>query len=209
MSTELLGDEKLISYIAAPNLSSRRRIIFALIPPFVSATFVVLVVLNDRQNLLAGAATAFLLIALFVDTLRRCRTSYFISTKRLIRFVGGKKIEEVDLAESTQPVQLDFASNGYVIVRWTARFFSLGPVVEVRRLKPKPWTFAAFVTSRDLSRMRVGYPGHSLPISKIFDDVTRVWEAAGNVLDGGDKGPDLLRISKAGRQESPSDTASP
>jgi hypothetical protein len=177
VSSELQSGETLLAYVPAPDLTARRRIIRAPFPLYTGLVILVVAAFSDRMDLFAGAAGLVLAIALFIYSLRLCRTSYVISARRVIRFVGGLKIEDVKLAESGKPVLLDYAASGFSIGRWIARFLSLGPIVEVRRLKPEPWTIAAFVTSRDLSRMRIGYPGHSLPIAKMFDDVTRAWEA--------------------------------
>lgn len=176
-SNELQNSETLVSYIPEPDLTARRRIILAIIPPFVVLVIAFVWAFNDRSSV-AGAAAVYLVVALFVSALRLCRTSYVISARRVIRFVDGKKVEDLMLAESAKPALLDFAASNFLIWRWMARFLSLGPVVEARRLKPEPWTIATFFTSRDPSRMRIGYPGHSLAIAKIFEDVTLAWASA-------------------------------
>jgi hypothetical protein len=178
VSGELVRGEKLVSYIPEPDLTARRRIILALLPSSAFLVFVVLWAFMDGQQVLPAAAGVYLLVASFVLALRLCRTSYVISTRRIFRFVGRRKIEQAELSDVTQPVLLDFASSGLFLWRWMARFMSLGPVVEVRHLKPEPWTIAAFFTSRDLSRMRIGYPGHSLSIAQILDDLTLAWASA-------------------------------
>jgi hypothetical protein len=144
-------------------------------PVFVSFLVLVPFAFDNRTlQSLSGACG----VAAFIFAIQLCGTSYVISERRLIRFVGEKKIEEAELTEIARPVLLDFAAHGSVIWRWMARFMSLGPVVEVRRLKPEPWTIAAFFTSRDLSRLRIGYPGHSLSIAQILDDLTLAWASA-------------------------------
>lgn len=200
VSAELQKSEKLISFITEPDLPARRRILVAIFPLIVSVVIVGLVVFNDGQQLLAGAAVVYLAIAFLIWARRLCRTSYVISTRRVVRFVGGKKVEDVTLAEIGKPVLLDYAASDFFLARWIARFLSLGPGVEIRRLKPEPWTVTAFFTSRDLSRMRIGYPGHSLFIAKIFDDVTLAWEAAQDGPVGGDESPDRQRSAKAAQQ---------
>jgi hypothetical protein len=178
VSTELQNSETLISYIPKPDLTARRRIILAIFPLFAVLVIVLVWAFNDRTSVIAGAAAVYLVVILFVSALRLCRTSYVISARRVVRFVGGKKVEDLVFAESAKPVLLDHAASDFLIWRWMARFLSLGPVVEARRLKPEPWTVVTFFTSRDPSRMRIGYPGHSLAIAKIFDDVTRAWASA-------------------------------
>ena len=178
VSTELQNSETLVSFIPEPDVTARRRIILAIIPPFVVLVIVFVWAFSDRTSVIAGAGAVYLVVTLFVSALRLCRTSYVISARRVIRFVGGKKVEDLVFAESAKPVLLDHAASDFLIWRWMARFLSLGPVVEARRLKPEPWTVVTFFTSRDPSRMRIGYPGHSLAIAKIFDDVTRTWASA-------------------------------
>jgi hypothetical protein len=177
VSTELQSSETLISYIPEPDLTARRRIILAIFPPFVALVITLVWAFNDRSSV-AGAAAVYLTVVLFVSALKFCRTSYVISARRVVRFVGGKKVEDLVFAESTKPVLLNFAGSDFFIWRWMGRFFSLGSVVEARRLKPAPWTIVTFFTSRDPSRMRIGYPGHSLAIAQIFEDVTSAWQAA-------------------------------
>jgi hypothetical protein len=178
---ELAPGETLVSYIPEPDLTARRRIILALLPSFAFLVIVAPWAFTDGQQFLLAAAGVYLLVAWSIYALRLCRTSYVVSTRRVIRFVGGKKVEQATLAEIAQPVLLDFAASGSFVWRWMARFMSLGPVVEARRLKPEPWTIAAFLTSRDLSRLRIGYPGHSLPIAQIFDDLTLAWASAHDI----------------------------
>jgi hypothetical protein len=183
VSSALDRDETLVSYTPAPDLTARRRIILALCPSFVCLASTALWAFGDGQEALAAAATVYLLVALFVFAIRLCRTSYILSTRRLMRFVGGRKVEDVKLAESSQPLLHDFAASGSIMARWAARFFSLGPTVNVRRRKPDPWTLADFITGRDRSGMRIGYPGHSLPTARILDDATRAWRAAQSAPD--------------------------
>ncbi|MCX7286440.1 MAG: hypothetical protein NTW20_02460 [Rhodobacterales bacterium] len=168
----------MISYIPEPDLTARRRIILATFPLFVVLVIVLVWFFNERTSGIAIAAAVYCIVSLFVFALRLCRTSYVISARRVVRFVGGKKVEDLVFAESTRPVLLDFAASDFLIWRWMGRFFSLGSVVEARRLKPAPWTVVTFFTSRDPSRMRIGYPGHSLPIQRLLKDVTLAWEAA-------------------------------
>lgn len=134
----------------------------------------------DRTSFAASAAGVYCIVALFVFALRLCRTSYVISTTRVVRFVKEKKVGEVEHAESKEPVLLDFAARDFFIVRWMAHFVSIVPVVEIRRLKPGPWTLKAFIFGGDVWGMRIGYPGHRLPIARIFDDLTLAWDAAQN-----------------------------
>lgn len=183
VTRELEAGETLISHIPKPDLTARRRIILVSFRLLVALAISVVAAFSGAKSLLVVAGGLYLGIGLFIWTLRLCRTSYAITSGRVVRFVGGKTIEDVTLAESAKPVLLDFAANDFFFARWIARFLSLGPVVELRRLKPEPWTVKAFFTNRDLSRMRIGYPGHSLPTAKIFDDVTVAWEAAQNKLE--------------------------
>ncbi len=178
VSGELQSGETLISYIPEPDLTARRRIILAIFPLFLVLVIVLVWFFNERTSAIAGAAAVYCAGALFVFALRLCRTSYAITAGRVLRFVRGQKIEEVKLAESSKPVLLDFAARNFFIWRWMGRFFSLGSVVEAHRLKPEPWTVATFFMSRDPSRMRIGYPGHRLPIPRILKDVTLAWASA-------------------------------
>jgi hypothetical protein len=167
--------EKLVSYIPRSDLTACKRIILAMAPVFLSFLVLVPFVLDNPTLQALSGATG---VAAFIFAIRLCGTSYVISERRLIRFVGEKKIEDIVFAESAKPVLLDFSASDFFIWRWMARFLSLGPVVEARRIKPAPWTVVTFFTSRDPSRMRIGYPGHSLAIAKIFEDVTSAWASA-------------------------------
>jgi hypothetical protein len=177
VSDTLEGEEKLISYLPEPDLRTRRRIIFALFPTFVCVALIGHYAFTDRRDVLLGFATVYLMVALFIFAIRRCRTSYIISTRRLIHLVSGQNVGAVVLAEAGQPFLLDYAERGFT-ARWVARFLLLGPTVNVMRIKPKPWTISHFFNNRDRLGIQIGYPGHSLAIAKIFEDVTLAWASA-------------------------------
>jgi hypothetical protein len=183
VSVTLEGEEKLISYLPEPDVRTRRRIILALFPTFVCVALISLYAFTDGRDVLLGLATVYLMVALFMFAIRLCRTSYIISTRRLVHLVGGQKVGEVALAEAARPFLLDYAEGGFA-ARWVARFLLLGPTVNVIRLKPKPWTLAHFFNNRDRSGIRIGYPGHSLSIAKIFDDLTLAWASAQDTPKG-------------------------
>jgi hypothetical protein len=177
VSDILEGAEKLILYLPEPDLTTRRRVILALFPTFLCVVLIGLFAFTEQQDALTGFATVYIAVALFVFAIRLCRTSYIISTRRLVHLVGGQKVGEVALAEAARPLLLDYAERGFA-ARWVARFLLLGPTVNVIRLKPKPWTLAHFFNNRDRSGIRIGYPGHSLPSIMIIDELTLAWAAA-------------------------------
>ena len=178
VSKELQPGETLISYIPEPDLTARRRIILALSPLFIFFLILVLWGFNDRKHYYSGAVMFYAMAALVIYSLRLCRTSYAISARRVVRFVTGQKAGDVEYAESEKPLLIDFSAGGNISAKWAARFLSLGPLVEIRRLKSAPWALKALIFGGDRSGMRIGYPGHSVPIAKIFDEVTRAWDAA-------------------------------
>lgn len=177
-ASELQESETLISHIPAPVLIARRRIVLTSFRLLVVLAIIVVSAFGGEKDLYVVAGGIYLGIGLFIWTLRLCRTSYAITSGRLVRFVSGQKIEVVKFAESAKPGLLDFAASGFFFAGWIARFLSLGSVVELRRLKPEPWTVKAFFIYRDLSGVRIGYPGHSLPSAKILDDLTLAWASA-------------------------------
>jgi hypothetical protein len=178
VSSELHESEKLVSYIPAPDLTARRRILLTSMRLLVVLAISFVAAFSEARSFFVVAGGLYLGVGLFIWTLNVCRTSYAITSWRVVRFVGEQKIEEAKLSEIAQPALLDYAAHDFFFMRWITRFLSLGPVVEIRRLKPEPWTVKAFLISRNLSLIRIGYCGHNLPSARILDDVTRAWEAA-------------------------------
>ncbi len=176
--------EKVISYVSEPDLAARKRILIAVLPPIMVLISALLYFLIERESAVASAAGVYCVVAFAVFALRLLRTSYLISDKRIVRFVKEKVIEDVELDESSRPTLLNYSESTSLIYRWMARFLSVGPTVEIRRHKPKPWSLAAFFIGGDPSRLCIGYPGHSLPIAKTFDLVVLAWEAAQDMPKG-------------------------
>ena len=95
-----------------------------------------------------------------------------------MRFVAGRKIDELEFAGCAKPFALDLSKSASLIARGSARFMSLRPMVRLNRTQVDPLTLGAFLTSRDRTGMQIGYPAHDIPTPKILKDTTRAWEAA-------------------------------
>ncbi len=178
VSSELEAGETLISYIPAPDLTARRRVILAVSPLFIFFLIAASWAFADREHSYSGPVMIYAMVALVIYSLRLCRTSYAISARRVVRFVRGRKVGDVEFSASVEPYLIDYSASGNLIAKWAARFLSLGPMVEICRLKAAPLTLKAFIFGGDTMGLRIGYPGHSLPIAKILDDVTHAWKSA-------------------------------
>lgn len=182
LSHDLQDGEEVIAFVPEPDRDTRLRILRALLPLFLVLVFGVAIAFNDDKrsafDALGMLVTIAALIWLFIHGLRLCRTSYTLTSKRLLRFVAGHKIEELEFASCAEPFILDLGKSDSLIARWSARFMSLRPMVRINRREAAPPTLWEFLSGRDMTGMQIGYPGHDIPTSKILNDATRAWEAA-------------------------------
>ncbi|MCU9848596.1 hypothetical protein OEZ60_11295 [Defluviimonas sp. WL0024] len=178
---ELHDGDEMISFVPEPDQGTRLRILRAFVPLALVLIFGLALSFDDRRSpadALGMLGVVGSVVYIFVHVIRLCRTSYAITSKRLMRFVAGRKIEDLELAACAKPFVLDLSKSDSLIARGSARFMSLQPIVRFDRTQVASLTLGAFLTSRDRTGMQIGYPAHDIPTPQILGDATRAWEAA-------------------------------
>jgi hypothetical protein len=181
LSRVLESAESLILFVPEPSPQVRVRILLALAPLFAVLLLAITFVDFDKEEpkgrlllilSLGGAA------ALFVHWLRLCRTSFAITTARAIRFVSGRKADDLMFKECQRPSLISLSDTRSAILRCYARLCRVKPAVRLNRLKPLPMTSGRFLSSRDLGGMSIGMLGVDMSANHVFEDTIRAWEAA-------------------------------
>lgn len=156
----LSDGEQILMFLPEPERDTRRGMLLAYFPVFAVLAAAVLLASSEGPPSNAGDilgvwASIGLIVYLFIHWIRACRTSYAITSQRVMRFVSHRMVDDVRFAESHKPFILDFRQSPSLILRWRARFMALRPMVRLVRIAP-PLTFTRFVIGSDLAGMWIG-----------------------------------------------------